>query len=322
MTSLDGIRILDLSRVLAGPWCTQTLADLGADVIKIERPGSGDDTRGWGPPFLRDAQGQDTRGGRLLPGHQPQQALGHLRHRASRRARRWCASWPRTATCSSRTSRSATWRATGWTTPRCNELNPRLVYCSVTGFGQTGPYRERAGYDYAVQGMGGLMSITGERDDLGGGPQKVGVAVADLLPACIRRWAEYMPVNRSATATPTFCGPPPRSSRSPVTLIRPPMPCIGVVVARPFAIGTGLAEAGHAAIHQPGIQGFQRGVVQPVARHVADLEVLDEHIAMRHQLANQRLARRLAQYRRSPSACCGWCPGNRPPPPCPARRHP
>jgi crotonobetainyl-CoA:carnitine CoA-transferase CaiB-like acyl-CoA transferase len=180
MTSLDGIRILDLSRVLAGPWCTQTLADLGADVIKIERPGSGDDTRSWGPPFLKDAQGQDT--------HEAAYYLGTNRNK-------------RSVTCDiSRPEGQALVRALaahcdvfvenfkvgdmaryGLDYASLKAINPRLVYCSVTGFGQTGPYRERAGYDYAIQGMGGLMSITGERDDLGGGPQKVGVAVADLF---------------------------------------------------------------------------------------------------------------------------------------------
>ena len=180
MNSLDGIRVLDLSRVLAGPWCTQTLADLGADVIKIERPGSGDDTRGWGPPFLRDAQGAETAEAAYY--------LGTNRNK-------------RSVTCDiSQPDGQALVREL---VPLCDVfvenfkvgdmaryglnyaslkvLNPRLVYCSVTGFGQTGPYRERAGYDYAIQGMGGLMSITGERDDIGGGPQKVGVAVADLF---------------------------------------------------------------------------------------------------------------------------------------------
>ena len=188
MNSLDGIRVLDLSRVLAGPWCTQTLADLGADVIKIERPGSGDDTRGWGPPFLQDADGRDTAEAAYY--------LGANRNK-------------RSVTCDiSQPDGQALVREL---VPLCDvfvenfkvgdmarygldhgslkALNPRLVYCSVTGFGQTGPYRERAGYDYAVQGMGGLMSVTGERDDLvdakgqpvAGGPQKVGVAVADLF---------------------------------------------------------------------------------------------------------------------------------------------
>ena len=180
MNSLDGIRVLDLSRVLAGPWCTQTLADLGADVIKIERPGTGDDTRTWGPPFLKDAQGQDTAEAAYY--------LGANRNK-------------RSVTCDiAHSDGQALIRALvkhcdvfvenfkvgdmaryGLDYASLSALNPKLVYCSVTGFGQTGPYRERAGYDYAVQGMGGLMSVTGERDDLGGGPQKVGVAVADLF---------------------------------------------------------------------------------------------------------------------------------------------
>lgn len=180
MNSLDGIRILDLSRVLAGPWCTQTLADLGADVIKIERPGAGDDTRSWGPPFLKDAEGNDT----------PEAAyyLGTNRNK-------------RSLTCDiSKPEGQALIRELvthcdvfienfkvgdmaryGLDYQSLKSLNPRLVYCSVTGFGQTGPYSDRAGYDYAIQGIGGLMSVTGERDDLGGGPQKVGVAVADLF---------------------------------------------------------------------------------------------------------------------------------------------
>ena len=180
MNSLDGIRILDLSRVLAGPWCTQTLADLGADVIKIERPGTGDDTRTWGPPFLKNADGHDTAEAAYY--------LGANRNK-------------RSVTCD--IAQPAGQALIRDLVPHCDvfvenfkvgdmarygldyaslkALNPRLVYCSVTGFGQTGPYRERAGYDYAIQGMGGLMSITGERDDLGGGPQKVGVAVADLF---------------------------------------------------------------------------------------------------------------------------------------------
>ena len=180
MNSLDGIRVLDLSRVLAGPWCTQTLADLGADVIKIERPGSGDDTRSWGPPFLKDASGNDTAESAYY--------LGANRNK-------------RSVTCDiAQPDGQALVRDLvlhcdvfvenfkvgdmaryGLDFDSLRQLNPKLVYCSVTGFGQTGPYRERAGYDYAVQGMGGLMSVTGERDDIGGGPQKVGVAVADLF---------------------------------------------------------------------------------------------------------------------------------------------
>ena len=180
MNSLQGIRILDLSRVLAGPWCTQTLADLGADVIKIERPGSGDDTRTWGPPFLKTDAGEET--------HEAAYYLGANRNK-------------RSVTCDiAQPAGQALIRELvlhcdvfvenfkvgdmaryGLDYASLKTLNPRLVYCSVTGFGQDGPYAERAGYDYAIQGMGGLMSVTGERDDLGGGPQKVGVAVADLM---------------------------------------------------------------------------------------------------------------------------------------------
>ena len=180
MNSLQGIRILDLSRVLAGPWCTQTLADLGADVIKIERPGTGDDTRTWGPPFLKDDAGVET--------HEAAYYLGANRNK-------------RSVTCDiAQPAGQALIRELvthcdvfvenfkvgdmaryGLDYASLKALNPRLVYCSVTGFGQNGPYAERAGYDYAIQGMGGLMSVTGERDDLGGGPQKVGVAVADLM---------------------------------------------------------------------------------------------------------------------------------------------
>ena len=184
MNSLQGIRILDLSRVLAGPWCTQTLADLGADVIKIERPMKdgvgGDDTRSWGPPFLKDNAGVET--------HEAAYYLGANRNK-------------RSVTCDiSKPEGQALIRELvthcdvfvenfkvgdmaryGLDYAALKAIHPRLVYCSITGFGQDGPYAERAGYDYAIQGMGGLMSVTGERDDLGGGPQKVGVAVADLM---------------------------------------------------------------------------------------------------------------------------------------------
>ncbi|HEX7888713.1 MAG TPA: CaiB/BaiF CoA-transferase family protein [Ramlibacter sp.] len=180
MNALDGIRVLDLSRVLAGPWCTQTLADLGADVIKIERPGSGDDTRSWGPPFLKDRDGQDT--------GEAAYYLGTNRNKRSvtcdiaqpegqalvRELAKHCHVFVENFKVGDMARYGLDYES-------IRAANPRIVYCSVTGFGQTGPYRERAGYDYAVQGMGGLMSITGERDDLGGGPQKVGVAVADLF---------------------------------------------------------------------------------------------------------------------------------------------
>ncbi|MBT9528348.1 MAG: CoA transferase [Rhizobacter sp.] len=182
---LAGVRILDLSRVLAGPWCTQTLADLGADVIKIERPMKngvgGDDTRGWGPPFLKDRDGHDTA-----------EAAYYLGTNRNKRSITVDIALPEGQALIRRLAsqcdvfienfKVGDMARYGLDADSLRTLYPRLVYCSVTGFGQTGPYRERAGYDYAIQGMGGLMSVTGERDDLpGGGPQKVGVAVADLF---------------------------------------------------------------------------------------------------------------------------------------------
>ena len=182
---LAGVRILDLSRVLAGPWCTQTLADLGADVIKIERPMKngvgGDDTRGWGPPFLKDRDGHDTA-----------EAAYYLGTNRNKRSITVDIALPEGQALIRRLAaqcdvfienfKVGDMARYGLDAESLRSLYPRLVYCSVTGFGQTGPYRERAGYDYAIQGMGGLMSVTGERDDLpGGGPQKVGVAVADLF---------------------------------------------------------------------------------------------------------------------------------------------
>lgn len=179
--ALNGVRVLDLSRVLAGPWCTQTLADLGAEVVKVERPGSGDDTRGWGPPFLQGRDSLDTseaayylganRNKRSVTVDIATAAGQDLIRRMAERADVFVENF-KVGDMARYGLDAATLRA----------RNPRLVYCSITGFGQTGPYRERAGYDYAIQGMGGLMSVTGERDDLpGGGPQKVGVAVADLF---------------------------------------------------------------------------------------------------------------------------------------------
>ena len=179
--ALPHLKVLDLSRVLAGPWCTQILADLGADVGKIERPGSGDDTRHWGPPFLKDAEGKDTE------------------HAAY-------------YTCANRNKRSMTVDIAkpegqalirqlaeqsdvlvenfkvgglahyGLDYASLKQVNPKLIYCSVTGFGQDGPYAERAGYDLMVQAMSGMMSITGRPDDVpGGGPQRVGVALTDIF---------------------------------------------------------------------------------------------------------------------------------------------
>ena len=184
--ALAGVRVLDLSRVLAGPWCTQTLADLGADVIKVERPAGdghpgGDDTRGWGPPFLKDRDGADTAEAAYYLGCNRNKRsitvdLAHAEGQALIRRL--------VAQCDVLVENFKVGDMARYDLDAATLLaaQPRLVYCSITGFGQTGPYRDRAGYDYAVQGMGGLMSVTGERDDRpGGGPQKVGVAVADLF---------------------------------------------------------------------------------------------------------------------------------------------
>lgn len=184
--ALAGVRVLDLSRVLAGPWCTQTLADLGAEVTKVERPRSaghpgGDDTRGWGPPFLKDSQGQDTAEAAYYLGtnRNKRSITVDIAQPAGQALIRALVSDSDVFVENYKVGDMARY---GLDAASLLAINPRLVYCSVTGFGQTGPYRDRAGYDYAVQGIGGLMSVTGERDDLpGGGPQKVGVAVADLF---------------------------------------------------------------------------------------------------------------------------------------------
>ncbi len=184
--ALDGVRVLDLSRVLAGPWCTQTLADLGAEVIKIERPPSathpgGDDTRGWGPPFLEDRSGHDTAEAAYYLG------VNRNKHSVTidiARPEGQALILQLADTCDVLVEnyKVGDMARYGLDAAALRARCPRLVYCSITGYGQTGPYRERAGYDYAIQGLGGLMSVTGERDELpGGGPQKVGVAVADLF---------------------------------------------------------------------------------------------------------------------------------------------
>nr|WP_225562351.1 CaiB/BaiF CoA-transferase family protein [Pseudoxanthomonas sp. PXM04] len=178
---MSGVRVLDLSRVLAGPWCTQTLADLGADVIKIERPGSGDDTRGWGPPFLRDHDGHETgESSYYLCANRNKRSLAVDIATADgqaliRRLARGC-------DVVVENFKVGDMARYGLDAARLRTDDPRLIYCSITGYGQTGPYARRPGYDFAVQGLGGLMSVTGERDGLpGAGPQKVGVAVADLF---------------------------------------------------------------------------------------------------------------------------------------------
>ncbi|HYG42821.1 MAG TPA: CaiB/BaiF CoA-transferase family protein, partial [Bordetella sp.] len=178
---LDGIRVLDLSRILAGPWCTQNLADLGADVIKVERPGTGDDTRHWGPPYLKDGQGRDTG-----------EAAYYLSANRNKRSLQADLATPEGAALIRELAvhcdilvenfKVGGLRNYGLDYDSLRAINPRLIYCSVTGFGQDGPCAQLPGYDFMIQGLGGLMSITGERDDLpGGGPQKAGVAVTDII---------------------------------------------------------------------------------------------------------------------------------------------
>ena len=179
--ALAGIRVLDLSRVLAGPWCTQMLADLGADVVKVERPGLGDDTRQWGPPFLKDAQGNDT--------HQASYFTACNRNKrsvtidmATAEGQALIKQMALQADIVVENFKVGGLKQYGLDHESLRALNPRLIYCSVTGFGQDGPYAERAGYDLMVQAMTGLMSITGHADNApGGGPMRVGVAVIDLF---------------------------------------------------------------------------------------------------------------------------------------------
>jgi len=179
--ALSHLKVLDLSRVLAGPWCTQMLADLGADVIKVERPGLGDDTRQWGPPFLKDAQGKDTdqasyftacnRNKRSvtidMAKPQGQQLIRQMAGQSDILVENF---------------KVGGLQQYGLDYASLKAVNPRLIYCSVTGFGQDGPYAERAGYDLMIQAMSGMMSITGRSDAVpGGGPQRVGVALTDIF---------------------------------------------------------------------------------------------------------------------------------------------
>lgn len=178
---LDHIRVLDMSRILAGPWCGQTFADLGADVIKIERPGVGDDTRGWGPPFLKDADGNET-----------DDAAYFLSANRGKKSVTVDITKPEGQDLIRKLAlecdvllenyKVGGLKKYGLDYDSLSKVNPRLVYCSITGFGQTGPYSPRAGYDFLIQAMGGLMSVTGEAEDKpGGGPQKIGVALSDIL---------------------------------------------------------------------------------------------------------------------------------------------
>ncbi len=181
MGALSHIRVLDLTRVLAGPWCAQTLADLGADVIKVERPGAGDDTRHWGPPYLKTPEGADTREAAyyLCANRNKRSVTIDIAKPEGQQLVRELAAVSDVVLENYKVGQLKKY---GLDYASLTQVKPDLVYCSVTGFGQTGPLAERAGYDFIVQGMGGFMSITGERDGLpGGGPQKAGVAIADLM---------------------------------------------------------------------------------------------------------------------------------------------
>lgn len=177
MTALDGIRILDLSRVLAGPSCTQVLGDLGADVIKVEKPGAGDDTRKWGPPFLKDGDGRDTtESGYYLAANRNKRSIAIDISKPEgqalvRRLAGRCDVLVENYKVGDLARYGLDWQ-------QLRGEAPGLVYCSITGFGHTGPYAKRVGYDFLAQGMGGLMSLTGEPD---GEPVKVGIANADLV---------------------------------------------------------------------------------------------------------------------------------------------
>lgn len=181
MGALSHLRVLDLSRVLAGPWAGQILADLGADVIKVERPGSGDDTRAWGPPFLKDALGENTsEAAYYLSANRNKRSvtIDFTQPEGQRLVRELAAK----SDIVIENFKVGGLAAYGLDYSSLKAVNPKLVYCSITGFGQTGPYAKRAGYDFMIQGLGGLMSLTGrpEGED-GAGPMKVGVALTDIL---------------------------------------------------------------------------------------------------------------------------------------------
>lgn len=180
MGPLKGLRVLDLSRVLAGPWATQLFADMGADVLKVERPGVGDDTRGFGPPWICDrTSGEQVDAAYYASANRGKRSItvDFTTPAGQQIALRLAAA----SDILVENYKVGALAKYGLDYESVRARNPRIIYCSITGFGQTGPYRNRPGYDFLIQGMGGLMSVTGERDDLpGGGPQRAGVALADI----------------------------------------------------------------------------------------------------------------------------------------------
>lgn len=179
--ALSHIRVLDLSRVLAGPWCGQILGDLGAEVIKVERPGTGDDTRHWGPPYIKDAEGNDSREAAYFQSanrNKQSLTLDFTQPEGQRLVHELVAQ----CDVLLENFKVGGLAAYGLDYESLKVINPRLIYCSITGFGQTGPYAKRAGYDFMIQGLGGLMSLTGRPEgEEGAGPVKVGVALTDIL---------------------------------------------------------------------------------------------------------------------------------------------
>lgn len=178
---LSHIRVLDLSRIMAGPWSGQVLADLGADVIKVERPEVGDDTRTWGPPFLKDQAGNATKeaGYYLSVNRGKRSVTVDLADPAGQQVVRELAA---ASDIVLENFKVGTLSRYGLSYDDLKAVKPDIIYCSITGFGQTGPKRDNAAYDFMIQAMGGLMSVTGERDDLpGGGPQKVGIPIVDIM---------------------------------------------------------------------------------------------------------------------------------------------
>lgn len=179
--ALAGLKVLDLSRVLAGPWCTQILADLGADVIKIERPGVGDDTRTWGPPFLKDAEGRDTNQATYFTACNRNKRSVTI-DMATPEGQALLKQMAAQSDIVVENFKTGGLEQYGLDHESLRAANPRLIYCSVTGFGHDGPHASRAGYDLMIQATTGMMSITGRPDDVpGGGPLRVGVALTDLF---------------------------------------------------------------------------------------------------------------------------------------------
>lgn len=180
MGALEGIRVLDLSRVLAGPWCGQVLADLGAEVIKVERPKYGDDTRSWGPPWMKNDNGTDTSEAAYYQSTN-RNKLSVAIDISTSEGQDLIRELVMQSDILIENYKAGSLKKYGLDYECLSKLNPKLIYCSITGFGQTGPRAEEPGYDFIIQGMGGLMSVTGEKDSLpGGGPQKLGIAFSDI----------------------------------------------------------------------------------------------------------------------------------------------